>query len=480
MNTAVVRVTLAAIAVVILINMGDARTRDDQSRLTSFVPHSLFDSLAIAYLTNPTLRQERAMLRAQDEGVPTALAGWRPQISGQAGVTYYDGRSNYRGTGDYLGYSRIYSTPGYRAGVDIQQPVYSGGKTTASTHQAVNKVMAERANLISVEQKVFQAVVKAYIGVVDDTQLLRINQGNERVLADQLRATKTRFRDGEITRTDVDQAQAALAAATSQRERAEGTLDAARAAYLQVVGVTAPADLLPPQPLALPTMSDEEAGALAAQNHPDVINALFTQSAQKDAVDVAISALMPTLTAEVAYQRGVNQGLGGQFTENKYAALTMQVPLYQGGSEYAAIRQARQQAQAGQQAVDAQRREATQLASTAWHQLLSARASVVSDRLAITASTAARDGVRRQALEGVSTTLEVLQQQEALLQSEVTLIQDLGALVTASYDVAAAIGRLTAVDLNLSVPLYDEKAYYRAVKDRLWSMNDFARSQPGR
>ncbi|GBQ20660.1 secretion system type I outer membrane protein TolC [Gluconacetobacter sacchari DSM 12717] len=481
MHAATARMTLAAIMIALPLGRAGARPRVvDRATPAGAVPHTLSEALAAAYLTNPALRQERAILRAQDEGVPTALAGWRPQISGQAGATYYTGHSNYRGTGDFLGYSRVYSTPGYMAGVNIQQPIYSGGKTTASTHQAVNRVMAERANLIAVEQKVFQDVVNAYIGVVEDTQLLKINQGNEHVLADQLRATEARFRDGEITRTDVDQAQAALAAATSQRQQAEGTLDAARATYLQQVGAPASADLLPPQPLALPTMSEAEVETAAAQNNPDVINALFTQSAQKDAIDVAVSALMPKLTAEAAYQRGVNQGLGGQFTENAYAELTMQVPLYQGGAEYAAIRQARQQAQADRQRVDVQRRQAVQQASAAWRQLLAARASLASDRLAITASTAARDGVRRQALEGASTTLEVLQQQQALLQSEVTLVQGLGTLVNASYGVAAAIGRLTAADLALNVPLYDEKAYYRAVKDRLWSMNDYARDQPGR
>lgn len=459
----------------------DARLSVDAGPVPAgFVPHTLAQALAAAYLTNPTLQQERATLRAQDEDVPKALAGWRPQISGQVGATYFSGQSNYRGNDAFLGYSRTYSTPGYTAGASIQQPIYQGGKTTASTHQAVNKVMAERANLISVEQKVFQDVVGAYVGVVQDTALLKINQGNEQVLADQLRATETRFRDGEITRTDVAQAQAALAAATSQRQQAQGTLDAARAAYLQVVGVPAAADLAPPQPLALPVTSEQGADTLAEQNNPNVINAIFSESAQRDNVDVAVAALMPTVSAQLAYQRGVNQGLGGQFTENKYAELTMQVPVYQGGSEYAGIRQARQQAQAAHRAVDAQRRQAVQLASSAWRQLAADRAAVASDRQAITANVAARDGVRRQALEGVSTTLEVLQQQQALLQSEITLVQGLGNLVTASYGVAAAIGRLTASDLQLNVPLYDETAYYNAVRNRLWGMNDYAQNQPGR
>ncbi|MFT9144297.1 MAG: TolC family protein, partial [Acetobacter orientalis] len=115
-----------------------------------------------------------------------------------------------------------------------------------------------------------------------------------------------------------------------------------------------------------------------------------------------------------------------------------------------------------------------------WQKLIAYQAAFSSNRAAIHAGTIALDGVERQAIVGTSTTLEMLQQQATLLQAQVALVQSLSNLVTASYNVAAAIGRLTAADLKLSVPLYDEKAYYQAVKDRLWGINDYALQQPGR
>ncbi|GBQ68961.1 secretion system type I outer membrane protein TolC [Ameyamaea chiangmaiensis NBRC 103196] len=446
----------------------------------TFVPHTLQQALATAYLGNPSLREERAMLRSTDEQVPTALAGWRPTLTGQMALTYYEGVNNYTGQADVPGYYRTYASPGYMATATVTQPLYSGGKTTASTHQAVNKVMAERAKLIATEQQVFAQVVSAYVAVVQDEQTLQLNINNEKVLQSQLRATQRRFQEGELTRTDVAQAGAALASATATRQQSEGTLQTAQATYLQIVGVAPPPNLEPPQPLILPVGSEKDAVQQSLDNNPNIINALFTEASQKDAVAVAIAAIMPKVSAELAYMRGVNQGLGHQFNENKYGEIIFQVPVYQGGSEYAAVRQARQQAQAAHDEVMVQRRSAQQLASSNWQQLMSYRAALVSNRAAVSSNVVALDGVERQAIVGTSTTLEVLQQQETLLQSQIALVQSLGNLVNASYQVAAAIGRLTAVDLKLDVPLYDEKAYYKAVKDRLWGINDYAVGQSGR
>ncbi|GFE96499.1 MULTISPECIES: TolC family outer membrane protein [unclassified Gluconobacter] len=452
----------------------------DGSGSPTFVPHTLQEALATAYLTNPTLREERAHLRATDEQVPTAMAGWHPTIQTSMNLTYYDGRTNYAASGGSLGSGSTYQTPGYNGQVNITQPLYEGGKTVAGIHAATNQVMAERAKLISTEQSVFTSVVNAYVGVVEDEQLLQLAINNERVLQQQVQATQERFRVGEITRTDVAQAQAALASASAQRQQAEGTLQGAQATYLQIIGISAAPNIEPPQPLKLPVSSEREAVAAAVQNNPDVVNALFTEAQQKDNISVQISAIMPKVSADLSYQHTVNQGYSRTLMDNKYGMLSFQVPIYQGGSEYAAIRGARQQAQAAHREVDVQRRTALQKAASSWQQMVAFKQSINSDRVAISSNVIALDGVERQALVGTSTTLAVLQQQQTLLQAQQTLVQHLSNLVISSYAVAASIGRLTASDLKLGVPLYDEKAYYNAVKNRLWGTSDYAINQPGR
>ncbi len=443
----------------------------------TFIPHTLQQAFASAYLTNPTLQAERANLRVTDENVPTALAGWRPTITGTTALTYESGQT-LEGIGIGTG-STIHSF-GYDSGVTIQQPVYEGGHTTALTHEAVNRVYAERANLIATEQTVFTNVVSAYVGVIQNQQNLQIQVNNERVLVEQLQATNDRFRVGEITRTDVAQAQAALATARAARQQAEGTLQTAEATYVQIIGMPPPPNLIPPQPLDLPVSNEQQVMAQAVSNNPNVVSALFTQASEKDAFDVAVSALLPKVTAEGEYLHALNQSFSGYQQDIKEAILNFQIPIYQGGAEYAAVRQARQTAQYSRRQVDIQRRSALQTAVSNWENLLAYRASLNSDRVAVQANIIALDGVERQAIVGTSTTLEVLQQQQTLLSAQLTLVQSLTNLVTASYAVASAIGRLTARDLKLNVPLYDDTAYYKAVRDRLWGINDYAVGQPGR
>ena len=316
--------------------------------------------------------------------------------------------------------------------------------------------------------------------MIQAQQLLTLNINNERVLSRQLQATNDRFRVGEITRTDVAQAEAALAGATANRQTSEGNLATARATYQRVIGYLPPGDLVEPQPLKVPVRNEQEAVTLASSNNPNVIAAAFDNAAAKDAVDVAISRLMPTVALQGQTFQQNNASLAHS-TQNGYQVLaTVSVPIYQGGSEYSAVRQARQTEQQARKVLDDARRQAMQQAIQSWETLSAARATVDSTRAAIRANQIALEGVEREAIVGSRTTQDVLNQQQSLLNSQVTLVQNLSSLVTASYTVAAAIGRLTARDLNLPVPLYDETAYYNAVRDRWAGTGDFATGQPGR
>ncbi len=453
------------------------------------VPHTLAEALGIAYETNPQLTGERAHLRSTDENVPTALAGWRPTVAITASYGYGAGRYVQTSTSPSI-FNPNQETTTTSATKNnrqesseqatITQYLYRGGRTTSTTHEAVNSVYAERARLLAEEETVFSDTVNAYVGVVEDIQLLALDRANEQVLGDELRAIGDRFRVGELTRTDVAQAQAALAAAIATRQTAEGTLQTARATFVRQVGVMPPNDLADPQPLRLPVKSETEASDLAAQNNPTVIAALFNEAQLRDAVDVAFSALAPTLSVQGSAFQQKGQSLARTDTYGASAILSLSVPIYQGGAEYAAIRQARQNyLQAVRQTEDA-RRAAREQAVQAWDTLVAARASIASSRIAVRSSEIALEGVEREALVGSATTQDVLIQQQNVLSAQITLAQNVTSVVTASYGVISAIGRLTARDMALNVPLYDETAYYKAVRDRLWGTGDHALNQPGR
>jgi outer membrane protein len=425
---------------------------------------TLDDALAQAYANNPTLQAERANLRATDEYVPTALAGWRPTVTLSGSAGYTSGNTTTLNPNTETNQTISAARDVAEVQAEVTENVYNGGKTKALTAQAKDRVRSERANLVNVEQQVFTSAVTAYVTVIQNEQLLALAVNNAQVLKEQLKATQDRFSVGEITRTDVAQSESSLAEAEAEVQTAQGNLQTARATYEQVIGAP-PGKLTPPQPLALPVHSRQEAALQAAGNNPAVIQAKFVQSEASDSVDVAWSALLPTLQLQGIGYDQVNQAQSDYTTDGAEVLATLSVPIYQGGSEYAAIRQAVQQREQARQQVDIQRRTAVQTAESNWETLVATRATITSTRAEIAANEIALDGTEREAIVGSRTTLDVLNAQQLLLQSQVTLVQNLANLVTASYNVAAAIGRFTARDIGLHVPLYDDNAYYRAVKD---------------
>ena len=467
--------------------------------VVSATPHTLTEALMLAYTTNTTLLAERANVRATDENVPAALAGWRPTVTVTANAGYIDGLNHsHAGGNDLLGISPSNTTVGVSRGTNAQtvtlsQPLYTGGQTKASLSQSENKVMGERARLLTQEQTTFYNVVIAYVGssspssgaastsfgVIQDEQLLALNINNEQVLARQLQATNDRFRVGEITRTDVAQAEAALAQATATRQTAEGNLATARAYFQQIVGAY-PGKLIEPQPLRLPVKTLDLAKSLAGNNNPNVVAALFDDAAAKDNFDLQYSRLMPNISLQGLVGRGEDVSVKNLTQTYQQLTVNLSVPIYQGGVEYAGIRNARQLQQRTRALLEDQRRAAIEAVVSAWGTYTSSKAAIDSTRENVRANEVALEGVQREAIVGSRTTLDVLNAEQALLSARVQLVQNLASFVTASYQVAQSVGRLTARDLNLQVPLYDETAYYKAVRNRWIGTGDYATDQPAR
>jgi outer membrane protein len=423
-----------------------------------------------AYNNNATLQEQRAALRQADEQVPNALSGWRPTVQITSAVGHGYGtevvqyNNQYTGTGGLGSYKISENRDTLTSQVQLDQPIYKGGKTIASLREAKNQVFAARAQLLASEQTVFLNVINAYVAVTTDQRLLELQNSNEQVLQQQLHDTQTQFSVGEITMTSVAQAEASLAQAKEQVEVAQGNLQVARENFRQLVGDYPADNLAPPQPVLLPVKSKGEAGQAAISNNPNVIASQFTDAANKDAVDVAFSALMPQIDLQAtAYNQQGSSGIGVRENGGSVSA-QLTVPLYQGGSEYAAIRAARAKEQQSFAAILDAQRNAYQQAGQAWEALASTRAAIVSTNAAIKADAIALDGTEREELVGTRTTLDVLNAQQLVLNAQVQQVQNIATLVNNSYTMVAAIGRLTARDLNLPVQEYDDLKYYDAVK----------------
>ena len=436
--------------------------------LASAGAQTLQEALAAAYANNPALLAARAQLRAVDENLPQALAGWRPSVTFSGAGGYTDTSLRRRANGPDGPFSNFVESERNTANMTgaITQPIYRGGRTVAGTRRAENQIYAQRSRLIATEQQVLLDSVASYVAVIRDSEVVRLNTNNVQVLMRQLQATNERFRVGEITRTDVAQAESRLAGARASLEQADGNRESARAVFQRLIGM-APNRVSPPQPLIPPVRSAQEAVQKASSNNPTVIAAMFDEAAAIENIDLQFGALLPSVSVQSqtfrldgSTERGSRQ-TGTQVTAN------LSVPLYQGGAEHSLVRQARQSAQQQRQVVEDARRVAGQQAAQAWETLRTARAQVESVRAQIRAQEIALDGVQREAVVGSRTTLDVLNAEQELLNARVSLVQALAKLVDASYALTATIGRLTAQDLGLPVHLYDPKAYHQAVRN-LW------------
>ncbi len=426
----------------------------------------LMDALALAYKNNPTLEAQRAKLRSVDEGVPQAVSGWRPDVRFTADVAKLRRRTN--STGGFGSGDDTRTT--YSGGFRVTQNLYAGGTTEAEIRQAKHEISAERARLMTTEQQVLLDAVTAYMNVFREEAVLKLNIGNEQVLARQLQATRDRFNVGEVTRTDVAQAESRLARATAERIQAEGDLEVSRAFFEQIVGVKPATVPNPGYPPSLPA-EITDAVELAREGNPAVISATFDERAAREVVEGVKGELLPSVDLVGDASRSRNEGTPDRTVDDVTVTAELTIPIYQQGSVSSRIREAVQLAGENRLQVEEARRAAIEDAASGFEQLLTERASIKSREAEVRAAKIALEGVEQEAAVGSRTVLDVLDAEQELLDAQVNLVTDQRNAIVAAYELLAAVGRLTARDLGLPVDLYDQKAHYLRVRSRLWGFD---------
>nr|WP_035036141.1 TolC family outer membrane protein [Caulobacter sp. AP07] len=434
---------------------------------------TLTDALALAYQTNPSLQAQRANQRATDEGVVQAKTAFRPALNGSVSVSGSDTHlADPVVTRDILG--RVTSTrdtntsAGSGAGLSLSQTLYTGGRASANLTAAEANVLAGREDLRSVEQSVLGNVIQTYVDVRRDQERLRIAQENVNVLSRQLEESNARFEVGEITRTDVAQSEARLAAARASLSSSQALLAASRAAYAAVVGQN-PTDLAPePSLKALLPTSVEQAFDLVDQNNPSIQSARYAEQAAAARVAAARAARRPTVSARAGYEfdAGRSNGAGEQFNDfsrSLTGTITASVPIFTGGLTSSQIRAAIEQENAARIAVEGAKRAALQQISTAWNNLLASRANLISNEEQVRATKIAFEGVRQEQQVGLRTTLDVLNAQLELANAEVALVVARRDEYVASASVLQAMGALNVANLAPDVERYDPVKSYDKV-----------------
>ena len=425
---------------------------------------TLEDALVKAYQSNPTLKSERARLRATDEGVPQALAGWRPtvEVNGSYGLA--------RSYGSATGRNKVTSIRDPLTGaLTITQNLYRGGRTLAATEQAESNVKADRARLADAEQTVLLSVVTAYADVVRDQAEVELNISNERVLQRQLEATGDRFRVGEVTRTDVSQAESRLARARADRIVSEGSLRDARAAYENAVGDVPPL-LKPSKPLDNLPGSLSDALEIAKQNNFAVSRARFIELSAKEGVRSIVGELLPNLTLNGELES--SRETANNRSESEEASLIARVtmPLYASGSVSSRVRAAKQVVSQRREEYNQALRTAIEATTNAWQTLQTGRAQIQAFSSAVKAAEIALEGVREEANVGSRTVLDVLDAEQELLDARVGLVRAMRDELVATYQLRQAVGEATAEKLGLPVTLYNVENHYREVRGKWWGL----------
>jgi outer membrane protein len=430
---------------------------------------SLTDALVAAYQSNPDLMAARAAQRATDEQVPQALSGWLPSITAQGsyGAARTEAKVN-------SGAPTVNSdTNPLTAAITLDQNIFAGGRTLSATHMAEHNVDAGRNSLTSTEQSILLDAVVAYMDVIKNQGVVKLQENNVDVLKRQLEATRDRFRVGELTRTDVAQSEARLSGSKTSLIQAEAQLTASRSAYAKVIG-HAPATLEEPTPNGMIPQSEEQAREAAARNNPVVLAARNVEKARRSAISLAKGALAPSLDVQAQYSYG-RETSSGIYSANETSVVgVLTIPLFQGGSEYSEVREAKAlHSQALMQIASAER-QVDENVRNAWEAVRSARASIISSQEQVSANKIALEGVRQEEEVGSQTTLDVLNAEQELLNARVTLVTAQRNLAVANYGLLAATGQLTARQLQLPVKYYDPTEHYDDVHYKAigWGTSD--------
>ena len=428
---------------------------------------TLAEAIALAYDSNPTLQAQRATQRALDENWVQARSGYRPQASAQGRVGYSEVRRpggvdrNLNGIRDPEGRNLVESNSAI-ATLSLSQPLYTGGRVAATVSAAEADILTGRENLRRTESSVLQAVIQAYVDVRRDQEALRIRQENVGVLRRQLDESTARFDVGEITRTDVAQSEARLAAAQSLLTQAQAQLAISRAAYAALVGQN-PGDLAPEPSLATLLPADvTQAFAAAEESNPQIRAAEYAQQASKARVAAAKAERMPTV--------GLNGSLGVNgsadpwerdlFGREVAASATVSVPLFTGGLTSSRIRAAMERNNADRIGVETARRSVMQSLTGAWNQLIASRSNITSTDEQVKASRIAAEGTRQEQQVGLRTTLDVLNAEQELRQAELAQVTARRDEYVAASLVLAQMGLLEGPNLVPTVTRYDPKANF--------------------
>lgn len=441
--------------------------------------HPFVKALSSAYSTNPDLKAAYKAQMATNEAVPIAKSGFRPTIGLSSSTTKNVTRPD---TQDLPGSNTISDTT-TTGGVSLKQSILAGGSTIASVNSAEETVGAGFEGVRSSEQVTLLNAVSAYLGVWVSRATLELNKINEDILKKTLVRAEARAEVGELTLTDVSQAKSQLADAAARRISAEQQVMTAEATYMRIIGEE-PTSLEPPPPLELLIEFPEtleEFLAIVQRNNPDILKALATERASEHDIDAQKGSLLPSLDFSANAQRvfnnqdtrdnaallaGGNSVRGASGTNSTSAGLTLTIPIFQTGSEWARLRQLHQTSVQRKVEARSTANSTRESAVNYWAQWKAAKEKIPQNIVRVKAAEISLQGARQESLVGERTLLDVLDTEKDLVQAQTELVSSVRDYLLYGYYILASMGQLNVDKLKLPVQRVDVRKHYEEVKDR--------------
>lgn len=405
---------------------------------------TLADSVSSALDNNPAIAANRKTRAQADEQLEQAKAAALPTVSVRGSYSVEDVKNG-----------QAFTTPAGQSfppqgvlerdslGLDVRQTIYAGGSLGAQQRQARAGVTAASERLRGQEQQLVLDTVKSFVEVRRALSELEIRQSNVAELREEVRATSDRFNAGEVTRTDIAQAQSRAAAADSQVASARARLEAQRATFQRLVG-RPPVQLAAPPAIPQLPGTLEEAISIALQDNPRLGESRATETSTEEAITVARSSLLPRigLVGTTGIQDTYPDSRGTLTDRNSSVRAEVTIPLYQGGLASSKTRSARLENDRARLETKALERAVTEQVTAAWHNLIAARESITASQSQIDAARLALEGARQELTVGTRITLDVLDQENELLVAQLGQIDAESRAYVAAHDLLAAIGRL--------------------------------------
>ena len=424
-----------------------------------YISQDLSNSLQKLYIFNPKLKYERKNLMVKDELMPMALSEFRPEIRGY----YQKGKIDTNSEGFNITSDGIRTET--NKGVVVSQSIFEGGSSLSKIKVAKNEILSQRSNLKNVEQEVFLEAIKLYADIATEKSNLKVKEKNVEVLKRQLELTKEQFEIGEVTLTDVSISEARFTLAESELMESLNIINSIKAKYLSIFGVspTNPEIIIP---LEEKQLDEENLIAEGKNNNPKIRSVEFTLASLKNEISSLKRKRLPSLKLEA--EAKINQGYFRTDSEREVlsAFAKVDIPIYQSGMASSKIREAREKLFAQQELL---KLETENLAAS----IVSSKSSydysfsrIIAYKKQIESNKIYLDGLKQEFQLGERTTLDVLDGEQELLESELDLIKAYKDYFISYYEVMFFIGKLNAKDLRLNVEIFDDEKNYNKVKKR--------------